>query len=71
MQKSITFKLYGTTKRTVKYQAPPNEVFGNGLQEAMLWLNPASLPQPFPEEITVTVSVPTQEVEVANTLEVE
>jgi hypothetical protein len=25
------------------------------MQEAMLWLNPASLPQPFPEVITVTI----------------
>jgi hypothetical protein len=36
----------------------------------MLWLNPASLPQPFPEVITVTIEDITEEVEVATDLEV-
>lgn len=70
MKHSVQFRLFGTTKRTVKYQAPANEVFGNGMQEAMLWLNPASLPQPFPEVITVTIEDITEEVEVATDLEV-
>ena len=68
MSLTTTMHQVKVTKRTVRYEETAEGPLTNMGNPGTLYIPQASLPQPFPQTIVVTVEVVVPEVEVANTL---